>query len=424
MLGRIGKYQIKRELGSGAASTVYLAYDEFYNADLAVKVYHPDSGAQSEPTRGQFVSEAALAGKLVHPHIVTILDAVADEQGGFVAMEYVPGGNLHRYTTPSRLLPMDDVVQIAFKCCGALDYAFREGVVHRDIKPANILVAEGTDVKVGDFGAAFITGIETTQHWRVGSPSYIAPEQIRDQPLTHQTDMFSLGVVLYELVSGARPFRGSNTMETLDRVLRAEPPPPSQIRPDLPPALDDIVLRMVQKSPGDRYASWAELALELARVGRLSLFDQAVHDTEKYTALRSASLLSGLNDAEVWELARTGRWTRVPSQTMLVSEGETGDSLFILGAGEAKVTLQGKLLDVLRKGDCFGEMAFVQGAAATRQASVATTKDALVAEFSRASVDALSLTCQLQLTRALLRTLAARLAFANDRVSRVAVPSS
>lgn len=424
MLGRIGKYQIKRELGSGAASTVYLAYDEFYNSDLAVKVYHAEGGVQSEPVRGQFISEAALAGKLVHPHIVTILDAVADEHGNFVAMEYVPGGNLHRYTNSSRLLPIDDVVEIAFKCCGALDYAFRQGVVHRDIKPANILVAEGTDVKVGDFGAALITGVETTQHWRVGSPSYIAPEQIRDQSLTHQSDMFSLGVVLYELLSGARPFRGANVMETLDRVLRTEPTRPSRVRAELPPALDDIVLRMLQKSPGDRYPNWAELALDLARVGRLSLFDQAVHDSEKYTALRGSALLAALNDAEIWELAGSSHWRRVPRQTRLVQEGEVGDSLFVLGEGEAKVTLQGKLLDVLRKGDCFGEMAFVRGEAATRQATVVTTTDALVAEFPRASVDVLSLPCQLHLARALLRTLADRLAFANQRLSRSTVPSA
>ena len=163
MEGRVGKYQIKRELGKGGSSIVYLAFDEFYNSDVAVKVYHSHAGSTlSDGARSKIVSEAALAGKLVHPHIITILDAMADEQQGYVAMEYVPGGNLHRYTVPSRLLPVDDVIQVAFKCCGALDYAYREGVVHRDIKPANILVASGTDVKVADFGAAFVRGLETT----------------------------------------------------------------------------------------------------------------------------------------------------------------------------------------------------------------------------------------------------------------------
>jgi serine/threonine protein kinase len=416
MDNRIGKYQIKRELGEGAASTVYLAYDEFYSAELALKVYRPDSHTGS--WQGQFVSEAALAGKLVHPHIVTILDAAADAQASYVAMEYVRGGNLHRYTTAKCLLPVQDVIQIAFKCCGALDYAYREGVVHRDIKPANILVAEGTEVKLGDFGAAFITGIETTQGVRVGSPSYIAPEQIRDEPLTHQSDMFSLGVVLYELLCGVRPFRGANVMETLDQVLRLMPPAPSQLRPELPAQIDPIVQRMIQKLPAERYANWAELALDLARVGRLSLFDQAITDSEKYTSLRGSSLLSALADAQIWELVRAGHWRRLPRQTVLVREGDVGDSLFILAEGEAKVTIQGKLLNVLRAGECFGEMAYVRGDAAARGATVETTTDALAVALPRGAVEELSIACQLHLTRALLRAMADRLTFANLRVSR------
>ena len=413
---RIGKYQIKRELGEGAASTVYLAYDEFYNSELALKVYYPDS--QMGPGRGQFVSEAALAGKLVHPHIVTILDAAADALSSYVAMEYVPGGNLHRYTTTKRLLPVQDVIQIAFKCCGALDYAYREGVVHRDIKPANILIAEGTEVKVADFGAAFITGIETTHSMRMGSPSYIAPEQIRDEPLTHQSDMFSLGVVLYELLCGVRPFRGANTMETLDQVLRLTPPAPSQLRPELPAQIDPIVQRMIQKLPGERYVNWAELALDLARVGRLSLFDQTITDSEKYTALRASTLLSPLSVVEIWELVHAGHWRRLPRQTVLVREGDVGDSLFILAEGEAKVTIQGKLLNVLRAGECFGEMAYVRGDAAARGATVEATTDALAVALPRSAVEQLSIACQLHLTRALLRAMADRLTFANERISR------
>ena len=140
---------------------------------------------------------------------------MVDEHISYVAMEYVHGGNLSRYTSAERLLPVADVVEIAFKCCGALDYAYRQGVVHRDIKPANILVARGTEVKVADFGAAFLRNVETTQKLRVGSPSYVAPEQIRDDPLTHQSDMYSLGVLLYELLLGRGPFYGASTADIL-----------------------------------------------------------------------------------------------------------------------------------------------------------------------------------------------------------------
>jgi hypothetical protein len=257
----------------------------------------------------------------------------------------------------------------------------------------------------------------------MGSPSYIAPEQIRDEPLTHQSDMFSLGVVMYELLCGARPFRGANTMDTLDQVLRMTPPAPSQLRAELPAQIDPIVLRMIEKSPEERYANWAELALDLARVGRLSRLDQAIADSEKYTALRSSSLLSALSDAEIWELVRAGHWRRLPRQTVLVREGDIGDSLFILAEGEAKVTIQGKLLNVLRAGECFGEMGYVREDAAVRAATVETTTDTLAVALPRSAVEGLSLACQLHATRALLRAMADRLTLANVRVARSALNS-
>jgi serine/threonine protein kinase len=418
VLERVGKYHVKRELGKGTSSTVYLAHDAFSGRDVAIKVYNTEGGGDNaRGFKGQFLSEAALAGKLLHPHICTIFDAVVDEHMTYVAMEYVHGGNLARYTSADRLLPIADVVEIAFKCCGALDYAYREGVVHRDIKPANILIARGTDVKVADFGAAFLRDVETTQKLRVGSPSYIAPEQIRDDPLTHQSDMYSLGVLLYELLLGRRPFYGANTGEILDKVLREAPPSPVTLRPDLPKSLDVVVLRMLEKYPEDRYPGWAELALDLARIGRLSVYDQAVRDSEKFLALRPAPLLAQLSDAEVWELTRIGQWQRAPSQITLVREGDAGDSLFILARGEAKVTARGRLLNVLRAGDCFGEMAYVRDQTTLRQATVESTTDVLIAELSRSALDALSVGCQLQLNRALLRTLADRLQFANARLA-------
>jgi eukaryotic-like serine/threonine-protein kinase len=419
MDGRIGKYQVRSELGRGKSSVVYLAYDEFLNSDLAVKVYTPES----EPERAnaasvQFVSEASLAGKLVHPHIVTIVDAVAEPNLRYVAMEYVPGGNLQRHTLRDRLLPVDDVVQIGFKCCGALEYAHRHGVVHRDIKPSNILISSGNDVKVADFGAAFVRGVVTTQHSRLGSPSYVAPEQIRDEQPSPQGDMFSLGVMIYEMLTGQKPFRGANLAETLERILRLDPTPPSRLRPDLPASVDPIVLRMLAKSPGERYGNWAEVALELAKLGRLSVYDQIVPDSEKYSTLRSSPLLSDFDELGLWELARLGSWSRVPAQHVLVREGDQGDSLFILARGAAKVMVQGRLLDLLRAGDSFGDMAFVQGEHAIRSATVQTATDAIVVEFSGEQLNYLPTEVQLKFTRALLRIMAERLSFTNARLAR------
>ncbi|MFO1320301.1 MAG: serine/threonine-protein kinase [Burkholderiales bacterium] len=415
---RIGKYQLRHELGRGAASVVYLAYDDFLNADLALKVYQPYSADLEVSASVQFVSEASLAGKLIHPHIVTIIDAVAEPGCRYVAMEYVPGGSLRRHTSPDRLLPVDEVIQVAFKCCSALEFASRLGVVHRDMKPSNVLLDTDGEVKVADFGAAFIRGVRTTEEFRLSSPSYTPPEQIQGQPPSAQGDMFSLGVMLYELLTGAKPFRGANVEDTLHRIRTFTPAAPSTLRSGLPTAVDDIVARLLQKWPADRYANWAEAALDLATVGRMSVYDQSVPDSEKFTALKSASLTREFDDAEIWEIVHHGRWQRVPPQHVLVQEGEPGDTLMLIVTGEAKVMSQGRLLNLLHGGDCFGEMAYVHGPGSVRGATVQTTTDTVTVEFDRATLNEVSMSSRLKLADALLKVLAERLTLANARVAR------
>jgi eukaryotic-like serine/threonine-protein kinase len=420
MRKRIGKYRIERELGRGGSSTVYLAFDDFSKSDVAVKVYQgglPDD--ESLFTRKQFLSEASLVGQLQHPHIAGILDAYADQDVSYVAMEYVPGGNLLPHTNASVLLPVADVIEIAFKASGALDYAFRQGIVHRDIKPANMLLDHGTEVKLVDFGAAFLRNSDRTQIMIVGSPSYASPEQRAGKTLTHRSDMFSLGVVLYELLTGQRPFSAPTPGEAPMRVLRQPPPPPSALQPDLPGTLDDIVLRALAIDPADRYDSWAELALDLARAGQLSPSQKGIPDSERFTALRRAPLLAELDDAEIWALARAARWSRVPSQKVIVREDDTGDSLFLLAEGEAKVTTQGRLLNVLHAGESFGELPYILGQAGVRQASVETSTDSTLAEFERSALESLPDGCQLHFARALLGALAERISLSNARISRM-----
>ena len=419
MLEQLGKYKIRQVLGRGASGTVYLATDTFNNIDTAVKVI--DSSTLSDPQFGeicreQFLNEASLAGKLSHPHIVSIFDAVVVPNGGHIAMEYVPGGNLSKYAYEKDLLPIPGVIEIGFKCCGALDYAFREGIVHRDIKPENIMVAEGTEVKITDFGAAYLQRAYVKQTANIGSPYYMSPEQITEQPLTMQSDMYSLGVVLYVLLTGRRPFAGQSLSELIGKILTEDPPPPSRYRSEVPVELDRIVLRTIQKSPADRYGSWAEFALDLAAAGQLSIYAQSVSDAEKYTALRSSQPLGAMTDPEIWELARAGRWKRCPAQTAIIKEGDTGKNLFFLAKGKVKVTKGGRLLDIVNEGEFFGDMGFVRARVLVRQATVETLGDVLVAEFDEGVLRAMSTGCQLNLMRALLETLADRLAIADSRI--------
>src|SRR5690348_14710351 len=232
---QVGKYDVQKLLGKGATGTVYLARDTFTGKEVALKTIEPEVFRDPEfgtVYRSQFQNEASLAGKLRHPHIVAILDAVVGEDSGHIAMELVTGGDLSRHVAAPNLLPVADVLQIGFKCCGALEYASKEGIVHRDIKPANIMVASGTEVKIADFGAAFLRKSQVVQTQAMGSPYYMSPEQILGRPLTFHTDMYSLGVALYELLTGKKPFLAENLQALLDKIVKLEPLPPSEVRAD------------------------------------------------------------------------------------------------------------------------------------------------------------------------------------------------
>jgi eukaryotic-like serine/threonine-protein kinase len=419
---QVGKYDVHRLLGRGATGTVYLARDTFSGKEVALKTIEPEVFRDPEfgiVHRGQFLIEAALAGKLKHPHIVSILDAVVGEDSGHIAMELVTGGDLAPHTQPGSLLPVADVLQIGFKCCGALDYAFKEGIVHRDIKPANIMRAGGTDVKIADFGAAYLRKSQAVQTAIMGSPQYLSPEQIAGRELTLHSDMYALGVVLYELLTGQAPLRAENLQALLKKIVELEPLPPSEVRKDLPRELDPVIIRALKKDPAQRYPNWAEFAMALAALVRRIVPADAIPDTEKYMALKRVDMLANLADAELWELANAGRWARVDKGRILVRENEKGSSFFFLAEGEVKVTKGGRLLNVINHSECFGEMAYIWGGELPRHATVESMTRLLLAEFTPEALVHMSGGAQLQLTRALMRNLVDRLVLANTRITSV-----
>ncbi len=422
-MSTLGKYELKHEIGRGSSGTVYLATDSFTREDVALKVL--DRSLLEDPDRRrtvqtQFLNEASLVGKLSHPHIVSILDASVGDNYGYIAMEYVGGGNLRTLTDSQNLAPVEKVIEIGFKCCGALDYAHRQGIIHRDIKPANIMVVNDTDIKVTDFGAALLRDTDRTQILDIGSPAYMSPEQVRGDVLTYQSDMFSLGTVLYHLLAGAKPFIGKVGLELQNKILHEEPAPLSYVRPELPPELDIVLMSALAKSPADRYPTWAEFALELAKIGRLSRFDQSILDSSKFDALRVMPMLKPFSDPEIWELVNCTNWTRLPSRSAIVTEDQPGQSLFFLAQGEVKVTKGGRLLSILRAGECFGEMGYIKAGETPRHATVEAMTDVVIAELGAAEANAgVGDVAQSHLMRALLNTLVDRLAFADSRISRV-----
>ncbi len=290
---QVGKYDVQKAIGKGATGTVYLARDTFTGREVALKTIEPEVFRDPEfgtVYRSQFQNEASLAGKLRHPHIAAILDAVVQEDSGHIAMEYVKGGDLSKHVSRDKLLPVADVLQIAFKCCGALEYAAREGIVHSDIKPANLMIAEGTEVKISDFGAAHLRKSLVVQTAAMGSPYYMSPEQIAGKELTFHSDMYSLGVSLYELLTGKKPFTGETIERLVQKIQNQDPVPPSSARSGLPKSVDSIILRAMAKKPERRYPSWAEFASELSRVVQQTLPPGVVPDSEKYVALRKVGM--------------------------------------------------------------------------------------------------------------------------------------
>jgi serine/threonine protein kinase len=419
----LGKYSISRKLGQGATSTVYLGFDPFAKREVAIKLLKQE--ILNDPKMGklyqrQLDNEASLAGKLSHPHIVTIYDALIGDDASYVVMEYVSGGTLEKHALPDNLLPIDRVVEYMFKCCRALNYAQFNGVIHRDIKPANMLLTVDGDIKISDMGAALLLDIEQTQVNNIGSPGYMSPEQIRAEVLTHQTDIYSLGVVMYRLLTGHPPFKGQNLASLCQLILHSEAPPMRSLRADLPPQLEQIVAKAMHKERKERYQDWKDFGADLAALGRFEQKDIEINQTEKFTTLREMTLFKDFTDVELWEILRVGEWQKQPPGTVLMREDEMGDAFYIILDGSVSVTKNGRLLNVIRGDDCFGEMSYISGRVVSRSATVTAGTEVIVLKILPKLLAGLSDHCQLHFNQAFLRVMADRLRMADDRFAKLA----
>jgi eukaryotic-like serine/threonine-protein kinase len=420
---KIGKYHVIRKLGEGATSSVYLCEDPFNQRQVAIKRVHPEALRDTERGhlfRKLFVAEASLAGKLAHPHIAQIHDAVTEEDEKYIVMEFVEGSTLEKFCDPQALLPVKTVVEIIFKCTRALDFAHKAGVTHRDIKPANIMVVGGSDfdIKVTDFGAAISTSSQTTQVAGIGSPAYMSPQQVKEHPLDHRTDIYSLGVLMYQMLTGQLPFQASNNFSMIYQIVNTEPLPPSSLRQEIPASVDAIVKKAMQKDLEYRYEEWDEFALDLANAFRAEGMsdEKSFADSEKFNTLRAMPFFKDFTDVEIWEVARFSEWQALgPGQTIL-REGEEGDHFCLLASGQVKVTKRNKLLNILDPGECFGEMAYLSEEK-RRGADISTMADSKVVTIRNAALEQASDATRSHFDRAFLSILVERLTMANVRLS-------
>lgn len=420
-MDKIGKYEIVKELGHGATSTVYLALDTFNNQQVALKLFdlkRLNDTHDSKAFRKLLLTEASLAGKLSHPHIVKLLDAVLEGNLNYVVMEYVEGETLERYAEVDNLLPLSTVAEVIYKCCKALEYAQFQGITHRDIKPENIMLCGESDIKIADFGAAVLAGQQTTQVSGIGSPAYMSPEQVTDQALTHQTDIYSLGVVMYKLLTGKLPFEARNKYSLIYQIMNIEPPRPSTFRPEIPAEMEKIVLRATHKDKAKRYQTWAEFAGDLVHLFGGGVADQAhIFDREKFDTLRKLAFFKGFSDVELWEILRISVWHKIEKSQVILVDGSEGSDFFVIAHGTAKVMKNKRLLSVLRTGDCFGEMAHLNDQGFKRTTDVVAKTDITLIEFKPVILEKASIECRLKLSDAFLRILVKRLSVANTRVS-------
>ncbi|HJY85684.1 MAG TPA: serine/threonine-protein kinase [Candidatus Acidoferrales bacterium] len=276
---KAGRYELLEELGRGAMGVVYKAQDPVIGRNVAVKTMHlteAGTGLTRAELSARFQTEARAAGLLSHPNIVTVYDAGEEEGFFYITMEYVEGRSLQALLDERQSFPLPRVLRLMEQACSALEYAHQHNVVHRDIKPANLMLASGEELKITDFGTAKILQFGTTQTAHIiGTPSYMSPEQVKGKRVNGRSDIFALGVVLYELVTGEKPFRGQNITTVIYKIVNEEPVAPRELDSSIHPGLSYLITRALAKEPAARYQTCGEMLEALRNYRELGPSPQA-----------------------------------------------------------------------------------------------------------------------------------------------------
>jgi eukaryotic-like serine/threonine-protein kinase len=296
-----------------------------------------------------------------------------------------------------------------FKCAKALHYAHSRGVIHRDIKPSNIMLTQDSDVRIIDFGIALVADSEISRIEGIaGSPSYMSPEQVQSLELTNRSDLYSLGAVMYELLTGTRPFRAGNLAKLLHQIVYATPPPIHTLRAEIPEELENVVATALLKDPERRCKSGLDFAAELTRVHqKLRQQNSRMDQQEQYALLRLLKFFHDFSHAEINEVMRASQWQDYASGEEIVKEGEMDDRFYIIVSGTCSVERHGKAIGLLSTGECFGETSYVQGA--KRTATIRSADNVTVLKVSSTLLEQVSASCQLRFNRVFLRSLIGRL---------------
>ncbi|MDP3715993.1 MAG: serine/threonine-protein kinase, partial [Burkholderiales bacterium] len=410
--------------GRGGMGEVYAATrsEPAFEQHAALKLLRREASTQLE----RFHVERRILARMEHPGIARLLDGGVTAEGRhYTVMEYIEGVSLTEYcrvhsaSLSQRLALFDQV-------CSAVAFAHRNLVIHRDLKPDNILVDSEGAVKLLDFGIAklldFAVATGEDEHTVAPfTPDYAAPEQLTGAAVTTGTDIYALGVVMFQMLTGRLPFTADNIAGLAHQVLNADPPLPSEFRTDVPTELDLVVSRAMARDQVVRYMTWEQFANDLAAIASgAPLPKHGVLDTEKFNILRTLSFFKSFGDVELWEVLRFSEWVDFAKDEVIINEGEPGDFFGIIVSGEARVLRKRRLLlSLLKAGECVGEMAYLGESGSLRSADVVAATPVRMIKISVKALEHASELCRLNFDRTYLRILVGRLAAANSKLAGI-----
>ena len=422
---RIGKYLIRGELGRGAGGVVYKSYDPFVKRDVAVKIARHQGDGKTPPEdteEGQaFFAEARAAGMLQHPNIVSLFDAGVEEDLFYLVMEFIDGSTLLPLCNPhAPRPPVEKVLDIIFKCANALDYSHTRGILHRDIKPSNIMITPAGVPKIMDFSIAEIntdtqSGFALSQSL-LGSPLYMSPEQVRMEPLTPASDLYSLGAVMYQMLTGFPLYRAPDLRSLFRQIENVPAPKVEDSRVDVPPEVCAVVTRLLKKNPRERYAAGKDLAGELARLyDQLRVAERQLARRDNSNSLRRLRFFDRFSDSEIEEVLNASTLANHPAGSVIVQEGEIDNAFYIVVLGSAEVRRMGKTLHRLEKGDCYGEAGLLSTQRST--CSVIADSHVLALKVSGTRLEQRSEGCQLRFYKTFTESMVYRLSMTSMKAA-------
>ncbi len=367
---KVGKYQLLEKIGSGTCGVVYRAYDAILSRDVAIKISQVgmlDQHTGKMPgAQKAFITETLSAGRLAHPNIVSVYDAGVDGPLNYLVMEYVEGVPLKQYGRGQTQLSPHRVVSVIAEVCKAIDYSHKKGIVHRDIKPANIMIANDGAVKLLDFGIAISTTADEaagTGRPALGTPNYVSPEQVKGAELGPRSDIYSLGTVLFEMLTGQQVFKAREVKELFKAILSEPAPLLTSVRSDLPAELEQVIVRCLAKNPSKRYASGAEMAMALEDViDKMAPPDMVSSEMASWVPVMSElKFFSKFSERKVACFASVSTIVRFSSGTTALGKDTIDNHIYVILEGVASLAGHNGLSAVLGPGDCFGESGFLRG---------------------------------------------------------------